>query len=564
MQGPVTGFVPVVVVTIIVSLLAASAIPNGPFDLAQGWLFDVYQQLWPPQRTASRTVLVEINDEAIHRIGQWPWPRDTLAELITDAQQAKAIGVDVLMAEADRLSPDRLIEQRHIEAPDLRRALQTLPHPDEQLAAALRPLPTVLAVSAGDDLNGPPGSPGVTPVRERGHGGRAALLHASGASWPLPILAGAAQGLGIVTAPRDRSGEIVALPTVVQVGGSLLPSFGIELLRIALGTSSIVVDERSEGVSAVSIGRLTVATDASGGIRPRFVGASRLVTVGAGELLDHRADQSMLRDRIVLIGVTASGVGETFRIPLGTQETSAAIQAEMIESVLAGDTLWRPWWAGTVEGIAGAVLGLTAWLLGRLRYRTYAIGLGSVALLLVGGSIVAFRGHGVLLDWIFPSVCLFMTAFGALTMRVGAEVTARRQREVELKIALVQGAAAERENALSAEADTLRQSLALAVDAAALGVWHADLQQGVWHHSPRHDEILGLTTPPAHWSTEVLLDRVAPEDHATVASRLAEAKATGTLHVECRIKWRSARCTMFRWSAVSGRTHRARSHAWLA
>jgi signal transduction histidine kinase len=75
------------------------------------------------------------------------------------------------------------------------------------------------------------------------------------------------------------------------------------------------------------------------------------------------------------------------------------------------------------------------------------------------------------------------------------------------------------------------------VEAASLGVWDADLKQGTWHHSPRHDVILGLITPPVRWSAEILLDRVVPESRAATANSLAAGEASGSLQVECRIRW---------------------------
>jgi adenylate cyclase len=330
-----------VVVTVISCLLAADMISDGPFHLAQDKLFDTYQQLWPPERPVSRTVVVEIDEESIRLIGQWPWPRDALAAVITGARGASAIGVDVLMPDADRLSPDHLIEERHIVAPALQQALLALPHPDEVLAAALRQLPTVLAMTvAAEGYGGPPEPIGVTPVRERGDDARNALPRFSGASWPLPILAGAVTGIGIVSAPRGESGEMVTLPAVVEIGGSVLPAFGMELLRVALGADTVVLNAQFGGLSSVAVGGLTIPTDASGGIRPRFVGAARLITIPVHKLLDPAADRSLLQGRIVVIGVTVPGIGETFRIPLGTREPGVAIQAELIESVIAGDTLW--------------------------------------------------------------------------------------------------------------------------------------------------------------------------------------------------------------------------------
>jgi signal transduction histidine kinase len=525
----------VVAVSILAGFLAVDLTPDGPFNAAQDWLFDTYQQLWPAQRLGSRAVVVEINDESVRRVGQWPWPRDILAAVISAARDADAIGVDVLMPDADRLSPDHLLEQRHVESSELRQALLSLPHTDELLAGALRPLPAVLAMTAGDEMNGPPQPFGITPVRERGDSARVALLHVAKAEWPLAILANAAHGIGVVSASRTRLGEIATLPAAIETGGSVLPGFGMELLRVALNADAIVLDSQVGRVSSVSIGALSIPTDASGAIRPRFIGPSHLQTIGADRLLDG-VDRSLLSHRIVLIGVTASGVGETFRIPLGTQEFSAAIQAELIESVIAGDTLWRPFWARPLERGVGIILGLSAGLLlGRIRYWVYSATFCGIAVLIVAGSVLAFRQHGVLLNCIFPIFCLVGVDFAALALRVGNEVAARRQREAELRVALVERTAAERELALRTETDTLRQSLALAVDAASLGVWDADVRKRRWRHSARHDEILGLTVAPVCWSKDILLERVVAEDRTMAASRLADAEVSGSLEVDCRI-----------------------------
>jgi hypothetical protein len=92
-----------------------------------------------------------------------------MAALLNAAQGARAIGVDVLMPDRDRLSPDDLIRRHHIEAPALRDALLALPQPDTVLAAALRAQPTVLAMAVGNRNFHHPNAPvPVDPVRGRG------------------------------------------------------------------------------------------------------------------------------------------------------------------------------------------------------------------------------------------------------------------------------------------------------------------------------------------------------------------------------------------------------------
>ena len=62
----------------------------------------------PPQPI----VIVDIDEQSLRAIGQWPWPRDTVAGMIHNlgAGGAKVIGLDIVFAEADRTSPKNLID----------------------------------------------------------------------------------------------------------------------------------------------------------------------------------------------------------------------------------------------------------------------------------------------------------------------------------------------------------------------------------------------------------------------------------------------------------------------
>ena len=70
-------------------------------------VFDQYQTLKPREKTPVPVQLVDIDEQSLEQLGQWPWPRNQLARLvdaINDAGSA-AIVIDVLLSEPDRLSP---------------------------------------------------------------------------------------------------------------------------------------------------------------------------------------------------------------------------------------------------------------------------------------------------------------------------------------------------------------------------------------------------------------------------------------------------------------------------
>ncbi|HEY8288877.1 MAG TPA: CHASE2 domain-containing protein [Acetobacteraceae bacterium] len=540
-RGSGIGFNSTIVQTLgvlaaVMLVLTIGVVSDGPLNAVRHGVFDTYQKLWPIERTRHDVVVVAVDDESIRRVGQWPWPRDVLARLVTDTGQARAIGLDVLMPEPDRLSPEHLLDGRGPEAAGLRQILGVLPRPDIILAEALQHFPVVLAVSVGGPAGGTASQPvPFAPVRLRGRGAAAGLVRAKDVSWPLPALANAAHGLGVVSTPDPVNGSMTEIIGAVAVSGSVLPGFAVELLRVASRADSVVLRSDMDGES-IEIGPLLRAADASGGIRPRF-NDDAVPVIPAWRLLTSEPERTALAGKIAIIGVTATGIGEHFATPLRAAEPGALVQAELVEAMLADDILWRPPWARLTEWFAGLVVGIGAGLLlGRISYRLHAA-LSVVAVLLVfGGSIFAFARRNMLLDPSTPLIALLAAVFVALIVRVVVEVSERRRQEQALSIALVEQRAAERELTLRREADRLRQSLSFAVEAAQFGAWDANLIDHTWHHSPRCDALLGLTAPPASWSREMILEQVIPEDRTKVIAGLDMGEAQERFEIECRIR----------------------------
>ncbi len=80
-------------------------------DRLQAAWFDAYQALAPRQVSLLPVTVVEIDQKSLVAIGQWPWPRTTLARLVSTINRAEAtaIGLNILMPESDALSPERLL-----------------------------------------------------------------------------------------------------------------------------------------------------------------------------------------------------------------------------------------------------------------------------------------------------------------------------------------------------------------------------------------------------------------------------------------------------------------------
>ena len=89
------------------ALVALRAVDPRPIEELRLRTFDLFQVLRPREQTVRPVVIVDIDEASLKEIGQWPWPRTIVGDLVTRlrADGALVIGFDVIFAEPDRMSP---------------------------------------------------------------------------------------------------------------------------------------------------------------------------------------------------------------------------------------------------------------------------------------------------------------------------------------------------------------------------------------------------------------------------------------------------------------------------
>ena len=189
--------------------------------------FDTYQQLAPQAYDPKLPVrVVDIDEASLAKLGQWPWPRTKLRDLVHElgGKGAAVIGFDVLLGEPDRTSIEEVAKDLPpAQAEALQQSAASEPTHDETFAEALKSAPTVLGTSLGSFATPPP--PAKAGFAVAGDDPRA-LLHAfAGATPNLPIFDAAARGIGAINWVPDRDQVVRRAPLVFRVGDTLVPSF---------------------------------------------------------------------------------------------------------------------------------------------------------------------------------------------------------------------------------------------------------------------------------------------------------------------------------------------------
>jgi adenylate cyclase len=400
--------------------------------------FDAYQRWAPRIRRSAPAVIVAIDEESLRLLGQWPWPRTWLARLVTRLAEARpaAIGIDLVMPEVDRLSPSRLPEFVPGMSPDLAQRLARLPSNDAVLAQALSKRPVVLGVAGLEKDGARPGRAlRQAPMRSIGGDPRAFVPRYEGALRSVEEIDRVARGHGLLNVEPER-GVVRRMPLVAGAADAVLPSFGVEMLRVATGAPLLTVRVGVSGVEAVGINDLLVPTEVDGSVRVRFGRHDPSRFVSAAEVLAGTAAAHLFERKLVLIGVTALGLSDYQATPVSERMSGVEIHAQLLESIFEGDLLSRPraaaWAEAAVLIVAGLVLVLAV---PRAPART------SVALfvLVIGavwaGGFLLYLGRGILFDAALPSLALGVLFMSMLSVTLAEAESQRRilRRSIELQ-----------------------------------------------------------------------------------------------------------------------------------
>ena len=151
-----SGPIRLVAVPLLVALGALIWIDPPWVQRLQSAWFDAYQVVSPRDVASMPATIVEIDQKSLAAIGQWPWPRPVLAELIRDINRHRpvAIGIDIFMPEADGQSLARLVARTGNSEPTVTSQLAALSASDAELAKTLAAAPTVLAIVGSDSATG--------------------------------------------------------------------------------------------------------------------------------------------------------------------------------------------------------------------------------------------------------------------------------------------------------------------------------------------------------------------------------------------------------------------------
>jgi serine/threonine-protein kinase len=387
---------------------------------------------------SERLAVIAIDKPSIDNIGRWPWPRDVHAKLIDGlaAAKAKVVGYTVFFAEpqVDAAMPyiAKLRELYGLLSPEGQAQLQEMGQVLDEAQGALDTdgklsqsigaagnvvLPVLFVL--GEPM-GRPDRPLPDYLR------RNTIQPASGSAVPLQAanldalvleqFGAKAAAIGHLNSSTDVDGAIRTEPLVLSYFDQFYPSLSLQIaarsLNLGPGDVKATLGER------VSIGRLNVRTDAELQMFTHYYkdrgGQPAFAVDSFWDVYSGKIPLEKYRDKIVLVGTTAAGVGGVFVTPVSPAMPSVLVTAHNVSSILQEHFFVAPSW-GVWAGFGAFLLTAVYLTVGLPRLKA---GPGAVATLVLLALLLG--AHFVLMTmqlmWIPLMTATVLLVLGHLTL----------------------------------------------------------------------------------------------------------------------------------------------------
>ena len=421
--------------------------------------YDVRSPLRAAPTATEHVLVVAIDDDSITRVGRWPWPRSTFAQLINILRESDAavIGMDILFSEPDQTQGLEEIRgiQREIElqaktlAADLAKtktpspaglivqeiyaqlthelvqAEARLDH-DAKLADAVASTPQIvlsLFFQLGKPLGGE-SDDGLLAITANGTDRLTnpadlhlfPLIEARKMAPPLPAFRPDGIAVGHINVKPDDDGVLRREMLLIEYQGKLYPSFALrlvsEFLKVAPDHLDVTLGRE------IAVGPIHIPTDPLMRLPISYPKPGRgFRTVPAHALLSGEVLPEVFRDKLVIVGLTATGIADRNVTPMSAATPGVEVVAATAENILEQHFITQPGWTPVFDlTMIGLVGGFLALALPRLGAKWG--GLATVGLLLLVLTMGAglFAAHGYVVGVAAPGL-LLVAGYTAITAK---------------------------------------------------------------------------------------------------------------------------------------------------
>ncbi len=361
-----------------------------PIETLRLKTFDMYQ-LVQEETVGENVVLYDIGEKELKEKGQWPWPRNEIAQLVADLYNSGAslVVLNFMFPEPDRLGGD------------------------PALISVMEQVPIVITQTASSRALGTEATPRGLAYQGKPHDW---LFRYPGAVQNIPEIADVAAGVGMVATVPELDGVIRRMPTAVMAGegDAIYPSLPMEIMRVAVGSKAFQIKATDAGISKVRVrGFPVVETDANGRI---WIDYSIKILRNTD-----------VKGKIVIVGLVAEGLTQPVATPRGGMDTHE-INARMVETMIAGNVIRRIDISNFIELVSFFLFGIILLIIAPRTTVKWTIPVMAFVFSAAAyGSLYAYNHHRLLIDMSFPMLAGFIIYFQLIFNNFAREFRLKQQ-----------------------------------------------------------------------------------------------------------------------------------------
>lgn len=414
--------------------------------------YDFRQQLNADNSWKKEIAVINIDDESITKIGRWPWSREKIADiclwLSTPTAKPSVIGINILFPEkeendaiavAEKLgqeyaalkSSGAIVEKKEKNAflaivSEMKENLDS----DRKLAEAIKSAGNIILpmyFKTGNPMAKPPGEPGwIKKFSVKPGSALSAMIEGTGITYPLKIFTSSAAGIGHVNVFSETDGVVRREYPFISYNQSLYSSFAFEIVRAYLRRYSdeVVINPNY----SAQIGKFSMPLNEFYSMMVAFNGRESFKTYSFYDVINGKVVPDAFRGKIVLIGMTAQGLGSLYVTPFISNMSAVNFTANIVENILNQHFIVRPAWAFQLElGLIVFTALFILLALPRFKATSGAVASGVLLAAFIGTGIYLFVSGGYWIKSVYPS---FLLAAGYLVITSLKFLTTEKRKEL--------------------------------------------------------------------------------------------------------------------------------------
>lgn len=306
-------------------------------------------------------VIVDVDDKSIAQEGRWPWNREKIARLTNELNRlgAKVIAFDMVFSEP-QINPVAEVIQG-IDTPELIEQLKTIqPLFDEDAKLEKAFSSGTMALGFALSANGKEEGSLPKPVLE-GINQKTALVAMNGYIGNLSFLQSSGKNGGFINTTVDADGILRFSPLLLIEGGKIYPSLALEATKLFLSLPYSGIVLVNTLVESIQLGTISIPTDPWGRILIPFRGPPySFPYLSAADLLNGKVNGNLVKDKLVFIGTTATGVSDLLATAISPVFPGVEVQATIASGIIDGYLPYKPHWGRALAIGLVIVLGTIA------------------------------------------------------------------------------------------------------------------------------------------------------------------------------------------------------------